>query len=141
MKYLIVTIVICLTSLLLFSCSENNLSSSSTTEHYLYKSYDSTGVQIAEGEFTIHHQSSGEITGNWNFHRRGNHGNCGSQIGSGNLIGGIEDMSMWINLNPNFVDNNCYLYGRRHHNRFTGEWQWVTFAGVTNRGLFTASLR
>jgi hypothetical protein len=141
MKTWALTVGISFTFLILYSCSENNLSSPSTSEHYLYKSYDSTGALIAEGEFTIHHQETGEITGNWNFRERGNHRNCGPQVGNGNLIGGIEDSIMWINLNPNFADNNCYLYGYRNQNMYTGEWQWITFAGITNKGNFTASLK
>jgi hypothetical protein len=48
---------------------------------------------------------------------------------------------MWINLNPNFADNNCYLYGNRHMSMYSGEWKWITFAGITNKGPFTATLK
>jgi hypothetical protein len=116
MKTLIVFISVLFTIIILAACSDENSSSPSLSDTYLYKSYDSTGSLIAEGEFTIHQH----------------------EFGSGNLVGGIDDDKMWINLNPNYADNNCYLYGNRHRNIYSGEWQWATFAGITNKGPFIA---
>jgi hypothetical protein len=141
MKTLIVFISVLFTIIILAACNDENSSSPSLSDTYLYKSYDSTGSLIAEGEFTIHQHASGELTGRWKFQRRGSHSDCGPQFGSGNLVGGIDDDKMWINLNPNYADNNCYLYGNRHRNIYSGEWQWATFAGITNKGPFIARLK
>ncbi|UCH65081.1 MAG: hypothetical protein JSW63_10795 [Ignavibacterium sp.] len=141
MKTLIISISGLLAISIFSSCNDNGSSSPSTSDTYLYKSYDSTGSLIAEGEFTVNHHESGELTGRWNFQQRGSHSNCGPQFGSGNLVGGIDEDIMWINLNPQMADNNCYLYGNRNRNMFSGEWRWTTFSGITNKGPFTATMK
>jgi hypothetical protein len=65
MKTLIVFISVLFTIIILAACSDENSSSPSLSDTYLYKSYDSTGSLIAEGEFTIHQHASGELTGRW----------------------------------------------------------------------------
>ena len=105
---------------------------------YAYFGYDTTSTLITKGWFKIENIDSNEITGIWHFEQIGNSGNFGPQDGEGDLIGTLTDTSIYINLQPNFADNNILLLGKVDKKYIYGEWQWATFAGVSNRGNFNA---
>jgi len=64
--------------------------------------------------------------------------NIGPQDGEGDLIGSVSDTSIYINLQPNFVDNNIILTGIIDNKYIYGKWHWATFAGITNQGNFNS---
>ena len=126
-----------ITGFVISSCSEN-VTESEFSEKYLYKSYDTTGAKIVEGWLTINYQDNMEITGRWDLVKVGNPANIGPQVGNGNLIGGLNSDKTWIELNPEYRDNNLQLLGTIQQGRFIGEWQYISYSGVTNYGTFEA---
>ena len=91
-------------------------------------------------EFTIIYNNSKTFNGNWNFKAVGNLDNPRPQVGTGELIGEIDENNMVsVDLNPGWADNNAYLNGKFENGVLTGEWSWVGFAGIPEKGTFTAS--
>jgi hypothetical protein len=105
---------------------------------YQYTSYDTTGAVLVRGWFTMVVSDSNTISGEWHFTAVDNPKNIGPQTGDGKLVGGIQGTTRWLELNPQYRDNNLGLYGTLEGNHFTGTWQWISFVGVTNQGPFVA---
>ena len=105
---------------------------------YSYMSYDTTGTAIVKGWFTMSFQDSSLITGEWHFEKIGNPQDVGPQIGSGELKGSFEQDKILVELNPQYRDNNLQLSGTKLSDNYSGEWVWISFAGITNRGTFQA---
>jgi hypothetical protein len=122
----------------LTSCSDDAPTASTDDGMYAYTSYDSTGQVIVKGLIIINDEDSSNITGHWVLDKIGNPEDIGPQVGSGELIGTITNNEFWFNLNPQFSDNNLLLTGSAENNKFSGNWQWISFIGVTNQGTFEA---
>ncbi len=105
---------------------------------YHYTSYDTTGTVLVRGWFTMDISDSNTITGEWHFAAVDTPKNIGPQTGDGKLVGGVQGTTLWIELNPQYRDNNLGLIGTLKGNRFSGTWQWISFVGVTNQGPFEA---
>jgi len=105
---------------------------------YAYTGYDSTGIVIVKGWLSFTYQDSIQFSGEWQFQKVGNPERIGPQVGTGTLVGGIEEQRVWVDLNPQYADNNVFLSGQFEGNRYHGQWSWGTFAGVSNRGTFEA---
>ena len=56
-------------------------------------------------------------------------------------IGGVGEDEIWVELNPQYRDNNLQLRGTLDDNRYAGEWMWISFVGITNQGTFEALRR
>lgn len=117
-------------SLLTVGCDENNI--------YRYTAYDNNHDLVVSGWFTLDESDSTSISGEWSFTGDENDTDFGPQIGSGNFIGGRESTAIWINLNPEWADNNVFLQGVQDGNSITGDWIFVGFPGEINRGRFNA---
>lgn len=105
---------------------------------YRYTSYDTTGTVLVRGWFTMDISDSNTISGEWHFTAVDTPKNIGPQTGDGKLVGSIKGTSVWIELNPQYRDNNLGLIGTLQGNRFSGTWQWISFAGISNQGPFVA---
>ena len=105
---------------------------------YSYTAYDSSGVEVVTGWLDFDFVDEENIEGRWELKPVGSPENIGPQIGDGNLKGMIKENVISINLNPGWVDNNVVLYGDYAEESFSGNWQWVTFAGPTSGGTFEA---
>jgi len=101
-------------------------------------SYDTTGTAIVKGWLIINDIDSSNIIGKWEFKSIGNALDIGPQVGSGELIGGTLEDGIWVELNPQFRDNNLQLIGILGNNKFSGVWQWTSIVGITNHGTFEA---
>lgn len=124
---------------ILFSWCDDIITGPETPEgRYAYKGYDSTGVKIVTGWLKIELDDSVAVSGKWNFFNVGQPENIGPQIGSGSLIGNYEKGKLSLDLNPNMRDNNVVLIGDYEEKKFEGEWMYIGFAGVLNRGTFKA---
>lgn len=123
---------------MVFACKENPFDVKKDLKIYIYSAFDSTGVKIVSGVLEIEIQKNNVVSGNWKFDKIGNPENIGSQIGSGNLSGSIEDSMLNIDLNPNYRDNNVFLNAKYDTHRMNGDWMFVGFAGPINKGTFTA---
>jgi hypothetical protein len=105
---------------------------------YRYTSYDTNAVEIVRGWLTIDAQDSSNVTGEWNLLKIGNPEGIGPQVGSGKLAGSFQNGKLVIELNPQFRDNNLQLVGELKNGEYRGEWFWISFIAVTNRGTFQA---
>lgn len=123
------------------ACTEKNIITGldSTGSRYTYIGYDSTGAKIVKGWIEIHITDSAEVSGNWNLSVIGNPQNIGPQTGAGQVSGIIEDEKIFLDLNPNFRDNNVVLFAEFYKSRrMEGQWNFVGFPGVLNYGSFAA---
>lgn len=109
-----------------------------SNQSFSYTGYDSTGVKIITGTLTFFHDDSLTYSGTWNFRKIENPAKIGPQTGTGSFVGGLSDSLVWLNLNPNYADNNVFLIGELEPMRYRGNWQYVSFIGVTNHGTFEA---
>jgi hypothetical protein len=105
---------------------------------YRYSSFDSSGTLLVQGWFTMDVADSDSVTGEWHFTAVGSPQRIGPQTGDGRLVGGIRDSILWIELQPQFRDNNLELAGKLAGDRYTGTWTWISFIGPTNSGRFEA---
>jgi hypothetical protein len=103
-----------------------------------YTSYDSSGTPLVTGWFTMNFSDSVTISGEWHFKPIDSPKNIGPQTGDGNLLGGVHNGQVWVELNPQFVDNNLQLRGTLQGDRYFGRWIWTSYVGVTNAGSFEA---
>ena len=108
---------------------------------FSYASYDTTTHMVARGWLTIDFSDSALITGDWQIDKIGDPHDIGPQVGAGELVGSIQQGSIWINLNPAWVDDNVFLDGALSDDGFEGRWTWATIAGPTSSGRFTATKR
>ena len=124
---------------LLQACADD-ITGSFPEGSFSYSGYDSQGNIITRGWFTIVFSDSPLVQGEWNIKQIATAKDIGPQVGSGALVGELYDSnSIWIELNPQFRDNNLQLRGFYNHDKIIGQWQWITFAGVSNTGTFKAS--
>ncbi len=105
---------------------------------YAYTGYDSTGAIIVAGWIKIVFDDSATISGTWELDKVGEPQNIGSQIGSGNIVGGLVNDQLWMNLNPQFVDDNVFLTCPYDERKLAGQWSYSGFPGIINYGTFVA---
>lgn len=105
---------------------------------FAYTSFDESGTLIVTGWLNINLTDPDSITGEWHLQKIGNPENIGPQVGTGALIGGSYENQLWIELNPQFRDNNLQLVGTLRDQTLSGEWFWISFPGVTGQGTFEA---
>lgn len=106
---------------------------------YTYTAYDSTNkTMVVRGWFKIIIYDSTKINGEWHFQKIGNPQNIGPQVGDGQLIGEILKEHIWMELNPQFRDNNVSLIGELVRQKIKGKWQYSGFPGIINWGYFEA---
>ncbi len=105
---------------------------------YSYAAFDSSGVAVVIGWFTLAQKDSSTYSGEWHFKQVHESIPIGPQVGVGELRGGMENDLLWLNLNPNMVDNNVFLNGTITDGAYAGRWGWSTFIGPTTGGRFEA---
>lgn len=103
-----------------------------------YRAYDRNNDLVVYGWMTLVRQDSVRITGEWHFAAARKFEYFGPQVGNGKYYGRLKDSEFHINLNPGWVDNNVYLRGAYDSTTIEGEWSWVTFIGLTDKGRFRA---
>lgn len=120
------------------ACNNDGLNEPTPYGAYSYTSFDSSGTAIVEGWLIMNLKDSSQIIGKWHFEKIGNPQDIGPQVGNGVLEGGVKQNEMWVELNPQFRDNNLQLIGSMENNKYSGTWQWISFIGITNYGTFEA---
>jgi hypothetical protein len=68
------------------------------------------------------------ISGEWNL----------QNDQSGKLVGSMDDKKITINLNPDMIDNNTFLFGDFNNDSIEGNWYHSGVMGVNNKGTFIA---
>ena len=105
---------------------------------YQYTGFDTKGNKIVEGRLAITSREGDRLKGEWLLSKIGNPERIGPQIGTGECDGLIQEDSLFINLNPNMVDNNVNLKGEIKDGRYSGRWSYDGYAPGINRGTFEA---
>ena len=105
---------------------------------YSYRAYNSAGNLLVDGTLTMAMEDSTSIVGSWALDQVQASDKVGPQVGTGKLAGMMAGKSVWINLNPSWVDNNVFLQGTMDGSRMSGKWMWSTFVGSTAEGTFEA---
>jgi len=105
---------------------------------FQYTGFDSTGKTVVTGWICFSFKDSILISGKWNLQKSGTILQLGPQTGSGILTGRIQHGKITINLNPNQIDNNVYLFGDYHPQQFSGKWSYSGYPGIVNSGSFQA---
>ena len=105
---------------------------------YEYAGFDKKGDKIVEGKLAITSREGDRIKGEWQLNRIGNPERIGPQTGTGECDGLINEDSLFINLNPNMVDNNVHLKGKIKDGRYSGTWSYDGVGSGINRGTFEA---
>jgi hypothetical protein len=126
------------------SCGKNDLISDPSLAppgSYSYASYDSLGVRIVEGWFTLLIADSAHVTGEWHFTQIAGGAAIGPQVGNGNLEGGFHSHQLWVELNPQYRDHNLLLGGTYSDTAYVGTWQAIGIMGIYNYGAFFAARR
>jgi len=105
---------------------------------YKYTGFDKSGKRIVEGRLSITAIIGKQIEGDWELNEVDNPGRIGSQVGSGALVGSIDEQEVYIDLNPNISDANVYLNGAIESGRYKGTWSFNGIAGPISQGTFEA---
>ncbi len=121
-----------------FTCHESDDAILVPSGTWHYRSYNSKNEKIVEGWFDMESDSAAQITGEWHFKKIGNPQNIGPQVGDGILVGGSQTDTLWLNLQPQYKDNNLFLRGILKNGCYQGTWAWISFTGVTAQGTFKA---
>jgi hypothetical protein len=106
--------------------------------NYDYRGFDAKGSLVVAGTMSMTATDTTSVSGTWAFEGVSLVDKIGPQVGSGRLVGNIQQTTISINLNPGWADNNVLLFGTIGSRRITGRWTWVTFAGPTTEGTFEA---
>ena len=135
---IILLIYVSTAALFVLSSCELVTSSDDLSGTYSYSGYTENLTLIVSGSMELELNDEQEITGSWDFSAVTPTDDIGPQIGSGELIGAVEDTLIMINLNPQNADNNVILVGELEGNNLNGIWQYVGFPGVITEGKFQA---
>jgi hypothetical protein len=113
---------------------------------YQYSGFDDKGIKITEGRLTVAsveprrvgNETQTQIKGSWELREVVHRDQIGKQAGKGELIGGIVDGEIILDLNPNISDANVILKGKLDGNRLRGTWSFNGYAGPLSKGTFEA---
>ena len=120
------------------SCSE--LDEGVPTGAFDYTAYDSLYTKLITGWFTMVLDSDSTITGEWHFTNVGDvRDDIGPQLGDGTIEGNLSQNAFYLNLNPEWADNNVFLVGFESNGSYSGMWMFSTLTGATNQGPFIAT--
>jgi hypothetical protein len=111
-----------------------------------YVAWADSGTRLLEGVLTIMGQSNQHVSGTWEIHLAAgadtaNPNDIGPQIGTGDLIGVVQDTTVLIDLTPNFADNNVSLLGCVTAEGLAGTWSHVGMLGEIAHGPFATTKR
>jgi hypothetical protein len=111
-----------------------------TQTTYLYKGFDTNGTLVVEGVLNFKHTNTNRVEGDWKLHevKPKKIKTLGPQLGSGKLVGQMDESKIDLNLNPGWFDNNVRLNGRVTATNLSGEWGYYGFAGKMIGGKFEA---
>lgn len=130
-------LIFLLSGLFCLACSDFGLDPDQQTT-YQYWAFDSTGNLGARGDFTLDFSKVPTLSGKWRIVSNDTEPDMGPQDGLGRLEGKLDGETFNCNFNPDLVDNNIVLNGNLKGELISGNWSWVTFAGITKSGAFVA---
>lgn len=108
---------------------------------FKYVAYDKNNAVVTVGWLRFNPDQH-YFRGKWLLYTNGDD-ILGPQNGSGELEGESEKRlsshKIWINLNPDYADNNVFITGNLIQDSFNGDWGFSTIAGGVNGGTFIAT--
>jgi len=124
---------------LLCACHDHYIFIYIPTNAFHYHSYSVDGKKVAEGWLSFNINSDSTISGKWHFNKiTAKPDETGPQWGEGNLQGGYAGDTLWLELKPQYRDNNVQLRGILRDGCYCGQWYWITYTGITVQGTFKA---
>ena len=140
MKRLYIFMMAIILSLSLNFCDKDNSINGTNIPKgaYAYTGYDSTGTKIVKGWIKIDFDDSTTISGEWELDKIGDPENIGPQVGSGTLMGNLQNNQLFLNLNPDYVDNNVFIICPYDDQKLAGTWNYAGFPGIINYGTFVS---
>jgi len=121
---------------ILHGCKDMGANEAFPAGTFHYTGFDSLGTVIVQGHMSLEYHDSTHVTGDWQLSVVGIPKLIGPQVGTGKLAGSSAGDLLWINLNPQWADDNVFLDGHLTGNRYSGVWQYSGFPGVLNHGTF-----
>ena len=108
---------------------------------YDYKGFDTNGVLQVSGVITLRLDDTVKIKGDWKLQvlNRDKLKEAGPQDGSGKISGQFKEDTIFLNLNPDQVQDNIYLDGKvtdAKYSEIKGKWGYYAFVGKVTGGNF-----
>ena len=105
---------------------------------YNYTAFDSSGHPVVIGWIKYEISDSNRVSGSWHLIKMRSVTKTTHTTGNGKLEGMFEDNEIYLDLNPQWRDNNTVLFGKFEDDKITGKWAWISFIGITDEGTFIA---
>ncbi len=131
--------------LLCFACSGGPAAPAALRgDRLAYAAFSASGEPVLKGSIQLEFPDDTTVSGSWSIAWVAGADTTqpvGPQVGTGHLVGSRHRDTLWLELNPNFADNNVGLRAVATHRGWRGEWFWSGFPGQMSQGLFTAARR
>jgi hypothetical protein len=110
---------------------------------YDFSIYDSLEVKLADGTLKIESAADKRLGGQYQVINQYVDNIPGLFNKSGAFEGqySVEESKLFINMNPKIADANIFLNGTTYQDSVIGTWNYSTFRGPTNSGIFKAYYR
>lgn len=132
MKFKLILILFGISNLLFISCNDSDSTIIGNPDGVFQGKivmFDSTGSNYLNGTIKLAQSNSTDLYGSWSFLNGEN----------GKIVGTINTMKVELNLNPDFIDNNTYLFGDFDGKTIKGNWIHAGIMGINNKGTFVAT--
>ena len=124
------------------SCANTTKSDSDLEEfqtgNYCYTAYDSNNKKLVNGRIELFFDSDSILKGNWDLSLVNTNIENHPHSGSGEIVGNLNNDTLWLNLHPGWADHNIILKGQYNNGEITGSWSYISFIGLTDGGNFEA---
>ncbi len=111
-----------------------------TYDTYNYRAYDQSDRLVVVGDLVFHQLDTVHVKGAWQMLNVNGAEMTGISEAFGRFEGQLKADSLYIDLNPQWRDNNVILYGQFKNGIYQGKWQHIGFPGVMNEGRFEATV-
>lgn len=146
-KYYSMVSALALSLLMMASgCNRETAMQPGSLDHPMYSTtiFDAAGQSIASGylAFNSEWDERAQLEGEWSFSPMQERDHINNPFtGTGHMEGTRHQDTLALNLHPGWVDHNLYLQGHFHGDSLSGQWTWVGFPGIIDRGRFAATLQ
>jgi hypothetical protein len=110
---------------------------------YDFSIYDSLQFKLADGTLNIKNTNNTRLYGSFEVINQYVDNIPGLFKKSGDFEGqySLEESRISINMNPKIADANIFLNGTAYRDSVIGTWNYSTFRGPANEGIFKAYYR
>jgi len=107
---------------------------------YNYRAYDQSNKLVVIGDLVFHQLDTVHVKGSWHMLNVNGAEMTGISEAFGKFEGQLEADSLYIDLNPQWRDNNVILLGQFKKGIYQGKWQHIGLPGVMSEGRFEATI-